>query len=363
MRIAILFALALTACATSSQQAVPGATPRFAVDPYWPKPLPGNWILGQVAGIAVDKDDHIWIIHRPTTLLDDEKGAQANPPATSCCKPAPPVLEFDRDGNLLRSWGGPGAGYVWPKSEHGIMVDSEGNVWLGGNDLADEQILKFTPDGKFLFSIGTNNSTGGSNSTTQLGRPAHMTLDEPSHELYVADGYLNRRVIVFDSVTGAYKRHWGAYGNQPSDDKQPAYNPKAAPSQQFSNPVHCVRISHDELVYVCDRANDRIQVFHKNGTFVKEFRISPETLQNGSVWDLVLSEDPAQKYIFTADGANGRITTLLRDNGAVVGTLGRTGRMAGDFKWVHNVAIDSKGNLYTSEVGYGRRVQKFNRVE
>ncbi len=364
MRVAILLALALAACTTAQMQPVPGATPKFAVDASWPKPLPGNWILGQVAGIAVDRNDHIWVIHRPTTLLDDEKGEQANPPATMCCKAAPPVLEFDREGNLLRSWGGPGAGYVWPKSEHGIMVDSEGNVWLGGNDLADEQILKFTPDGKFLFAIGTNNSTGGSNSTTQLGRPAHMTLDEPAHDLYVADGYLNRRVVVFDSVTGAYKRHWGAYGNKPNDDKQAPYDPNAPMSQQFSNPVHCVRLSHDELVYVCDRANDRIQVFRKNGTFVKEFRVTPETLQNGSVWDLVLSEDPAQKYIFTADGANGRVLTLLREDGSVVGEpLGRSGRMAGEFKWVHNMAIDSKGNLYTSEVGYGRRAQKFNRVQ
>ncbi|HEY2627820.1 MAG TPA: hypothetical protein VGI57_01775 [Usitatibacter sp.] len=364
MRIVILAALVLAGCVTSQQPAsVSGATPRFAVDPYWPKPLPENWILGQVAGVAVDKNDNIWIIHRPSTLLDDEKGAQMNPPATSCCKAAPPVLEFDREGNLLRSWGGPGAGYAWPKSEHGIMVDSDGNVWLGGNDIADEQVLKFTPDGKFLFQVGTSNSTGGSNSSTQLGRPAHMTLDEPAHELYVADGYLNRRVIVFDSVTGAYKRHWGAYGNKPEDGKQAAYDPKAPLSQQFSNPVHCVRIANDGLVYVCDRANDRIQVFQKNGTFVKEFRVSPETLQNGSVWDLVLSEDPAQKFIFTADGANGRITILLRDNGTVLGTFGRTGHMAGEFKWVHNMAIDSKGNLYTTEVGYGRRAQKFNRVE
>lgn len=340
-----------------------GAAPKFAVDPYWPKPLPGNWILGQVSGIAVAKDDTIWVVHRPSTLVEDEKGAQLTPPATKCCNAAPPVLQFDREGNLLRSWGGPGAGYDWPKSEHGIFIDADGNVWVGANDPADAHILKFTPDGKFLMQIGKANSTGGSNSTTQLGRPAHMIIDARTNELYVADGYLNRRVIVFDAATGNYKRHWGAYGNKPNDDKQAVYNPKAALSPQFGSPVHCVRLSNDGLLYVCDRVNDRIQIFKKDGTFVKEYRVSPETLQNGSVWDLVLSEDAQQKYIFIADGANNEIVTLRRDTGEVVTSWGRAGRMAGQFKWVHNMAIDSRGNLYTAEVGFGRRAQKFNRVE
>jgi len=358
---AVLAALFLSTCAVV--EAPRGATPKFAVDPYWPKPLPENWILGQVAGIAVDRNDHIWVVHRPSTLVDDEKGAQLNPPTTKCCKSAPPVMEFDRDGNLLRHWGGPGTGYDWPKSEHGLFVDKDGNVWVGANDPADHHLLKFTPDGRFLMQIGKPNSTGGSNSTTQLGRPAHMVIDPANGEMYVADGYLNRRVIVLDSATGNYKRHWGAYGAKPSDDKLPPYDPNAPLARQFANPVHCVRLSNDELVYVCDRANDRVQVFRKDGTFVKEFRVEPQTLQNGSVWDLVLSEDPAQRYIFIADGANNQVVTLRRDDGAVVTSWGRAGRMAGQFKWVHNIAIDSKGNLYTAEVGYGRRAQKFSRVE
>ncbi len=179
--------------------------PKFQVEPFWPKPLPKNWILGQVAGIAVDKDDHIWVVHRPATLVDDKKGAMQDPPTTKCCTPAAPVLEFDADGNLLRAWGGPAEGYDWPKMEHGIFVDKEGNVWLAGNDASDHQILKFSPDGKFLQQIGKAGSTGGSNSETQLGRPAHLQIDEAANELYVADGYLNRRVIVVDSRTGAYK--------------------------------------------------------------------------------------------------------------------------------------------------------------
>jgi 6-phosphogluconolactonase (cycloisomerase 2 family) len=190
-----------------------------------------------------------------------------------------------------------------------------------------------------------------------------MMLDEPANELYVADGYKNRRIIVFDAKSGAFKRLWGAYGHKPSDEKRAAYKPDAPLSEQFSNPVHCVRIANDGMVYVCDRANDRIQIFRKDGSFVKEFRIEPDTLQNGSVWDLVLSEDPAQKYIFIADGANGQIITINREDGKVLTQWGRHGRQPGQFKWVHNIAIDSKGNLYTAEVGFGHRAQKFRRVE
>ena len=267
------------------------------------------------------------------------------------------MLKFDAEGTLLASWGGAGEGYDWPKNEHGMFVDGNGNVWLAGNDKDDHHILKFSAEGKFLQQIGKAASTGGSNSQTQLGRPAHMVLGETANELYVADGYQ----IVFDAGSGAYKRHWGAYGKQPGpDDKLPAYDPKAPLSQSFGNPVHCVRLSNDGLVYVCDRVNDRIQVFRKDGAFVKELRVEPQTLQNGSVWDLVLSSDPQQRFIFAADGANGQIITVAREDGKVLTQWGRHGRQAGQFKWVHNIGIDSKGNLYTAEVGFGRRVQKFN---
>jgi hypothetical protein len=353
--------LALSSLAVNAQTSVP---PQYVVEPFWPKPLPGNWILGQVAGVAVDNDDSVWIIHRPSTLVDDEKGAQKNPPETRCCQAAPPVLHFAADGTLVGSWGGPGAGYDWPGTEHGIHVDKEGNVWLAGNGKDDHQILKFSRDGKFIQQIGKAAATGGSNSKAELGRPAHMVTDEAAGELYVADGYLNRRIVVFDAKTGAYKRHWGAYGTkEPSDDKLPPYTPAAigALSKSFANPVHCVRLSRDGLVYVCDRANDRIQVFQKDGSFVKEFQVEPQTLQGGAVWDLVLSEDSAQRYIFVADGANMQIDTLDRQSGEKLGSFGRPGRMAGEFKWVHNMAIDSKGNLYTTEVGTGRRLQKFKR--
>jgi DNA-binding beta-propeller fold protein YncE len=357
---ACALALASIAIAVSPSIAAEPAAPKFQPEPFWPKPLPDNWILGQVAGIAVDRADNIWVIHRPATLLDDEKGAEKNPPETICCRAAPPVLKFDPEGNLLASWG-PVPGH-WVKNEHGIHIDRDGNVWLGGNNDGD-QILKFTPDGKFLQQIGKDDGTKGSLSQTRLGRPAHMMTDPEANEIYVADGYGNHRVIVFDVATGAFKRMWGAYGKPPSDEKLPPYRPDAAPSAQFSNPVHCVRIANDGLLYVCDRANDRIQVFRKDGTFVKEFRVTPATLQNGSVWDLVLSEDNAQKFIFVANGADGNIVTLDRETGRELAKWGRTGRQPGQFKWVHNLAIDSKGNLYTAEVGYGRRVQKFRRME
>jgi len=336
--------------------------PNFRVDPAWPRPLPEEngvqLVLGQVAGIAVDeRNGHVWIVHRPATLLPDEF-KDGKPVTHRCCKSVPPVAEFDAAGNYLRGWA-PSGGGQWPKSEHGIYIDPEGNVWLAGNAEEDNQILKFTPDGKFLMQIGRAGKSEGSSSRTQLGRPAHMVMEPKAQELYVADGYGNKRVVVFDAKSGAYKRHWGAYGAQPSDDKQPPYDPNQPPAKQFGNPVHCVRLSNDGKLYVCDRVNNRIQVFETSGKFLHEMRVEPLTLANGSVWDMVLSHDAAQKFMYVADGANGRVYILNRADGAQLGTFGRTGRMAGEFKWVHNIAIDRQGNLYTSEVGFGRRVQKF----
>jgi DNA-binding beta-propeller fold protein YncE len=333
--------------------------PEYRVDPSWPKPLPNRWILGQVSGIAVDASDHIWVIHRPRTLTDDERAAELQPPRAICCVAAPPVLKFDRDGNLLSSWGGPGTGYDWPLNEHGIHVDARNNVWIAGNDKADHQILKFTDAGQFVLQIGKAGQTGGSNDPQLLGRPAHMEVDDARSELWVADGYLNRRVVVFDATSGAYKRHFGAYGRAPDDAPLPPYRADQAPSAQFGNP-HCVRLSRDGLVYVCDRPNDRIQVFTREGSFVKEFVIAPQTLGAGSVWDIALSRDPSQAYLHVVDGTNNQVWTLLRSTGRVLSTFGRSGRNAGQFHAVHNVAIDSLGSLYTAEVDTGRRVQKFD---
>jgi len=361
---ALLTAFTLSACA---QVPAPGtsAVPDFRVDPAWPQPLAEKdgvqLLFGQVAGIAVDpRNGHVWAVHRPATLLPDEWDPKTNKPVTHrCCLAAPPVAEFDAQGKYLRGWGPTGTGFDWPKVEHGIYIDEQGNVWLAGNSVGDNQILKFTQDGKFLAQIGKAGASEGSNSTTQLGQPANMIVSRG--ELFVADGYGNKRVVVFDAATGAYKRHWGAYGGKPSDDKLPAYDPAKPLPRQFSNPVHCVRMSNEDLLYVCDRQNNRIQVFTRAGEFKQEFRVEVQTLANGSVWDMVLSHDPAQKFMYVADGANGRIYILRRSDGQQVGQFGRTGRMAGEFKWIHNLAIDGDGNLYTAEVGFGRRVQKFVR--
>jgi DNA-binding beta-propeller fold protein YncE len=362
LRTALLIAAACLLPCTVAPAAAEG-TPRLAVDPYWPKPLPNKWILGQIGGVAVDSHDHVWVYQRPRTLTDDERGAALTPPASKCCFPAPPVLEFDQAGNLLQAWGGPGTGYDWPRSEHGIFVDAQDNVWLGGNDKdADHQVLKFTRDGRFLLQIGKAERTEGSNSHTYLGRPAMAVLDEGANELYIADGYKNKRVIVFDAVTGQYKRHWGAYGATPDDADLGPYDPSAPPAKQFRNPVHCVRISHDGLVYVCDRMNDRIQIFHKDGTFVTEFILEPATRFVGSAWDIALSEDPDQNYLYVGDGTNNEIHILLRATGKEVGTFGRQGRYAGEFHWVHAIAIDSQGNVYTGDVDTGKRAQKFRRL-
>jgi len=333
--------------------------PQFKVDPFWPQPLPNNWIMGQAAGVAVDGQDHVWVVQRPGSLTDDEKAAALVPPRTRCCVPAPPVMEFDPQGRLLQAWGGKGQGYDWPDNEHGIYVDPKGFVWLAGNGGRDGQILKFTRDGKFVMQIGKSGEQTNSQDTTRLGKPAHMMLDLTANELYVADGYYNHRVIVFDADSGAFKRMWGAYGKPPTDDKVPPYSPTAEPSKQFGNPVHCVRIARDGLVYVCDRANDRIQVFRKDGSFVREMLVETATLANGSVWDLELSADPEQRFLINADGANNEIRVLKRDSGEIVGRFGRNGRMAGEFHWVHNLAIDSGGNLFTTEVDSGKRAQKF----
>ena len=336
-----------------------GVGPAYTVDPHWPKPLPKQWLLGQVAGIATDKDQNIWIIHRPATLTEDERGAMLKPRRSHCCVDTPPVLQFDKAGNWLQAWGGPGAGYEWPKNEHGIYADPEGNIWLGGNDPKDGMILKFTSKGQFLMQIGHAGPSEGSLSKTQLGRPAHMEMDVKAREIYVADGYQNRRVIVFDADTGVFKRLWGAFGKPPQDGQFPNYVPQAP---YFGNPVHCVRLMRDETVMVCDRSNNRIQVFTKAGEFIRQMVFEPSTQGSGSVWDMVVSEDAAQTFMLIADGTNNEVRIARRDSGEVLGVFGRSGRQAGDFHWVHNIASDREGNLYTSEVDTGKRVQKFIKV-
>jgi len=358
----------LASCASpSTSTGDSAAAPRYRVDTSWPAPLPNGWILGQVSGIATDADDHVWVLQRPASLTEDERGATLSPPHSTCCAPAPPVLEFDAAGKLLRSWGGPGAGYDWPQNEHGIHVDANGFVWITGNGADDGQVLKFTRDGRFVMQIGKVGPQTGNADLARLGQAAGVEVDVAAHEIYVADGYYNKRVIVFDTETGAYKRHWGAYGRPPSDADKPntrrSAPPTAAQLTQFGNPVHCVRLARDGFVYVCDRLNNRVQVFQRDGRFVKEFSVEPRTAGNGSVWDIVFSRDPGQRWLLMADGRNNQVHVVARETGAVQGEIGRPGRYAGEFHWVHDLAIDSQGNLYAGEVDTGKRAQKFVRAE
>ena len=338
--------------------------PRFEVDLTWPKPLPNHWILGSTIGVSTDSKDHVWIIHRPGSLEPGEVHATTNPPTAQCCMPAPPVLEFDQAGNLLRHWGGPGKGFDWPVSNHGITIDYKGNVWIGGNNRTaetvpqDDAVLKFTQDGQFLMQIGKPGQSKGSNDVENLKQPAKIFVDPKTNEVYIADGYGNHRVIVFDADSGSYKRHWGAYGHKPDDVNLGPYKP-GDPAAQFRNPVHCAQLSDDGLLYVCDRVNDRIQVFRPDGTFVKEAFLETGTLGSGSAWDIAFSRDPQQKYIYVADGENDRVHILDRESLEVLTSFGEGGRQPGEFYGVHSIATDSKGNIYTTETYRGQRVQRF----
>src|ERR1700731_3966894 len=303
--LALLFAAIMPAGAQS---------PTFRVDPYWPKPLPNNWILGQVGGMAIDAQDNIWVFQRPRSLTDDEKGAALTPPRSKCCVPAPSVLVFNQAGDVVKSWGGPGdnLGYDWPLQEHAILVDNKGFVWLSGNGKGDSMVLKFTTDGKFVKQLGKRGPLTSSTDLSQFGQVASLELDAKANEIYAADGYGNHRVAVLDADTGEIKRIWGAYGKPPTDDDLPAYNPD---SPQFANPVHCIALTKDGLVFVL------------------------------------------------IDGPNNVLETVRRSDGAVVRTFGRPGRETGEFHWVHVGKFDSRGNFYTGEVDTGKGLQKWVPVE
>ena len=366
-------------------QATPGAL-TFQVDPLWPQPLPNGWVLGSVTGVAVDERDHVWIVHRGAASLTarTENGLGTDPPtAEFCCRPAPPVLEFDPSGKVVSSWGGPGEGYDWPASPGGIAVDAKGMVWIaaagfpeatppggrGGRGAqtatppppprpVDAHVLLFTRAGKFVRQIGKPGVIEGSASRTSLNRPAGLEVDAAANELYVADGHGNRRIVVFDATSGEYKRHGGAYGTAPNDATSGAYDPAAPPAKQFRT-VSCVTIARNGLVYVCDRQNNRIQVFEKSGKFVKEAVVAKGTLANGAVWDIALSADSAQRYLFVADGTDQKIFILERDTLTPAGEFGAGGRWPGHFFGVGSVAVDSRGNIFTGETFEGKRVQKF----
>ena len=370
---ALAGAVALGLCGASymasGQSPTSGGPPKYKYDPTWPKELPNKWTFEGITGMFVDQHDVIWVLNRPRDFDDKENMAAVNPPAGECCMAPPAVMAFNVNGDLLHAWGVPNSVPGWPRSEHTIFTDRAGNVYIGGAQAGDG-LMKFSADGKFIADFGHRGPAieGGQqkqdNQQTDLllRGVAAATLDEDAHELYIADGYLNRRVMVFDSDAGKFKRGWGAYGKalaEIDNNPQPPHDPKGAPAPQFKSPVHCVRIANDGLVYVCDRGGDRIQVFTKQGKFLKEFFIANETLRGGSAGSVDFSPDPDQKYIFVADIVNNVVWELERETGRIVDKIGHHGHAGGQFHFLHVATMDSKGNLYTGEVDSGKRVQKF----
>ena len=377
--VAILLALGAGQAMLDNTSAQAKQAPRFEVDPFWPKPMPNNWVMGMTIGIGISSDDHVWVIHRgndPGNLDRTELAVlkEGTPRVGECCNPAPPVLEFDAAGNLVGSWGGQPKdnSYDWPESNHGIVVDHKGFVWIGGNGGPDAHILKFTRDGKFVAQYGKKNARMKQGSPTDkptyvansmdmdnFGRVAKIFIDPKANEGYVADGYFNKRVAVIDLDSGKIKRFWGAYGTPPDDAPLGPYDPAAPPAKQFRTPVHCAEVSNDGFVYVCDRPNDRLQIFTKEGKFVKEVFVAKETRADGSVWDVAFSKDPAQKYLYMADGVNEHVRVFDRQSMTELYNFGYGGRQPGMFLGVHSIATDSKGNIYTTETYTGKRLQKF----
>ena len=360
--------------------------PIFVYDPSWPQsPINTDWTFGEVGGIHVDTRGRIWVIQRPWTVFGRELGAARR--QSGCCRAAPPVIEFDAMGNVVQAWpslrefhappgtpagqgftiGGKGetlweavpdpGGYgEWGRREHTVYVDHNGFVWVINDE--SHVIYKMTREGRYVTSIGEKGKTSGSNHTRHLGTPAALAVDPKTNELYVADGYGNRRVIVFDATTGEYRRHWGAYGGVPEDGDLGPYQPSAPPARQYRGPVHGIALSHDGMVYVADRSANRIQIFRPNGQFVKEAFVASETRDLGSAFGVQLSHDPDQRWVYVNDGSNNKIWILRRADMQVIGSIGSAGRLGGQFLSPHSMAVAPDGSIYVGETR-GRRVQKF----
>jgi len=328
--------------------------PTFEVDRAWPK-VPTQWKLGDPSSIAIDAKDNVWVLHRPRTLKPEQASMAA-----------PPVIVFDTAGNYIKAWGGAGNGYEWPEREHGIHIDYKGFVWLGGNNcptnglpglkpVADDQLLKFTQDGKFVMQVGRSNQSKGNADTRNLHRPADQWVFQPTNELFVADGYGNHRVAVFDADSGAFKRMWGAFANKPADDDHcevvtPTSFSDPGP-QQFSI-VHAIRIARDGTVYVADREYRRVQMFTKDGKFLKQLVRNTAPFAR----DLALSPDPAQQFLYVGGGSE--VFIVDRKTLEIVGEIKPAGIIGGG----HQIAVDSKGNLYIAQTTAGMQKLTFKGI-
>ncbi len=340
--------------------------PKFLVQPGWPT-IPNGWTLGQVSDATVDKDNNIWIIQRPRTVKTG-------------VKTGPPVMEFDQVGHYIKGWGGPGQGYPWPQVEHGIYIDYRGYVWICGSGNND-QVYKFTQNGKFLMQIGHATEEKSNHDTAQFFRPTAMSVYPPTNELFVSDGYANRRIIVFDADTGKFKRMWGAFGHAP-DGPPPAperspttpdpnrtlateFDPKDPGPPQFDT-VHDVAISKDGLVYVGDRGGKRVQVFKADGTYIAQVWIDRWCLQvtrtcgNGqTAGSVAFSADRQQRFLYVGSRSPARVLVFDRKTLKMITSFGRAGIGPAEFDDLHEITTDSSGNLYVCEVEDGRRIQRF----
>ena len=364
---AVVLAMAMMACGGAppadepmpEPEAAPAAAgpgyPTFELDPDWPV-LPNDWITGEVSSVSVDRRDHIWVLHRPHTVAEENRD-----------NAAPPIIEFDETGAFVNAWGGAGDGFDWPWNEHGLFVDHDGHVWVGGNNptgrtppsqVEDNMLLKFTNTGELLLQIGGRDLGTGNLTTDSVRKSAEMFVYEPTNEVFVADGYGNRRVIVFDADTGEFKRMWAAFGKEPSDT-EPEADPDDPNGPPWFGTVHGIEVSNDGLVYVADRNNSRIQVFDLEGNYQRQVVVNPDEGRSLTCAGLAFSPDPEQKYLYVADQANLHIHVLDRQTLEVLDTWGELGQAPGDFDALHHIAVDSSGNLYTAEAQRNHRAQRF----
>jgi hypothetical protein len=358
---AVMLAQLVCMCGNAYAQSGSSSPPEFIVDPTWPT-IPNDWVLGEVTSVAVDRNDNVWVLHVPQSIPEEER-AQA----------APPVLQFDPEGNLLTSWGGPDDGGEWLGREHGIFVDDKDFVWIGGRagwpranppGNSDDMILKLTMAGELVLEIGRRGQSTGNLDTENVHQATDVFVDTDANEVYVADGYGNKRVIVFDSETGSFKRMWGAFGNPPPatfEPNAPAPQPQTTPEgpPEFGLP-HAIKVSRDGVVYVADRINNRIQMFTRDGEFLRQVRVTNEGSSVVSVpAGFAFSPDPNQQHLYVVDSGPMRIVIFDRQTMTQIGAVGMRGTGAGEFDIVHHMAVDSKGNLYTAEIVNNRRAQKF----
>jgi hypothetical protein len=354
--------------------------PVFEVDKTFPQ-LPNNWVIGNVSKVVVDRHDNVWFIQRPRNpqmKVPDGKAA------------APPVLEFDSAGKFVQAWGGPATDYDWPDTEHNIFVDTKDNVYISGSSPnnsktvdSDDMVLKFTNAGKFIRELGGRSVSNGNKDPKSVNKPGDLFVSPKTNELYAADGYGNRRVVVFDADTFAFKRMWGAFG-KPVEDVPgsggrgtgggPALAPGERAAEAGSGPrtidtegpgepnfalVHCVLISNDDILYVCDRPNRRIQLFTPEGKYLTQLFVNRAGPSTSSVSGVAFSPDKEQQFLYIADYGNSHIVVVDRKKLEVLYQFGKRSAAPGDFQGVHHLAADSKGNLYAAEVAPGARIQRF----